>query len=244
MDPRLRSACEIVRTERRRIDDEAAAFRSFIRRIDRVDTPTASGPCATHQGTVMGSSNQQESLSAVRSAYAETVMAVPHFEADYGESFRTHFAAEFSSELFAALSSAPVLSPELKNMVLSGARRCRKERVEFRDRLKREYQSIRHIGREIEAIEDPLDGHVSGESFGGLVALHRYSIDACSVLDELAADRQAEIEQINHGMNTDIPSIQTYLYADPTYPALTAIADRARSITESKRQIEREITAR
>ena len=244
MVPRLRSACEIVRTERRRIDDEAAAFRSFIRRIDRVDTPTASSPCATPQGTVMGSSNQQGSLSAVRSAYAETVMAVPHFEDDYGEPFRTHFAAEFSSELFAALSSAPVLSPELKNMVLSGARRCRKERVEFRDRLKREHRSIERVAHEIESIEDPLDGHVSGESFGGLVALHRYSADACSMLDELAADRQAEIEQINHGMNTDIPSIQTYLYSDPTHPALTAIADRARSITKSKRQIEREITAR
>ena len=78
------SARSLLREEREKTRRERTAFEAFADRVGRLSasapTAVASGP----QQLVRASGGADAQLSAVRDAYRDTVMAVDHYEREYG----------------------------------------------------------------------------------------------------------------------------------------------------------------
>ena len=66
----------------------------------------------------LGSDAGPDRLDAVRGAYRETVMSVPHFEADYDESYTENVTEEFGPELATALVTGDRFDPFCRRTLL------------------------------------------------------------------------------------------------------------------------------
>ena len=117
----MRRAHGTVRIERRRTNDERAAFAAFRSRLDAIPATTSTGvtpdwlsasPQAIgHERPQMGTE-----LLAVRDAYRSTVMSVPHYEEEYNDTYVASLAAEFG------LRGERDLSPSFGVVVDAGLR--------------------------------------------------------------------------------------------------------------------------
>ncbi len=237
----LEAARRCVRRERRRTVDEREAFEAFARRV--ADAETAAPPQARAGATLVGGG--RVGTDAVRRAYRETVMSVPHYAEEYGDELGESVAAEFGPELAAGLDDG-VLTERLQHAVVAAARRAYADRDAFLDRLDAEAASLADAAERLEAVHGELAGHqreFAGESYGALEALHRRLGVLAEICDAVAADRQAHLREHRDdlGLPEAVPDLPSYLYGDlePDYPVLAAVAATADRVTDARRSIAR-----
>ncbi|MDS0293238.1 DUF7260 family protein [Halogeometricum luteum] len=239
VDAHLGDAASIVRRERRRCTDERTAFRAFRSAVAdvRPTAPTgrAGGPPTAE---ALSRTGQSASLTAVRREYRRTVMAVPHYEAEYGDEYADSVAAEFGEAVAAGLTGDGTLTPPLRAAVVEGATASMRERGEFVSLLDAESSSLAAAGAAVDDAVDRLraldDRPLSERSFADLARLRAAVVDVRDGLDEAAARRQETIRSHGRGLSDRAPSVETYLYADlpVDHPALDALAS-ARSLVET-----------
>jgi len=242
MTDRLDAARRLVRRERRRTVDEREAFDAFARRV--AEAPTDGGAAVTGgNGPLVGA--RPAGIAAVERAYAETVMAVPHYEEEYGDGYAASLAAEFGPQLAAGLTEG-ALTDRLRDAVVAAADRARDDRDALVDQLDVEAASLADCGERLVAVHDELDRHhraFAGESYGALEALHRRLGVLAETCDGIAADRQAHLREHRDdlALPEGCPDLPAYLYADldATYPALAAVADAADRVADARRDVER-----
>ena len=164
----LRAARETLRVERRRTVDEREAFEAFRARVKRVSTEATDGDATRLRsdgaGGVAGGTGGIDGfrgpagvgrlsgaddrfvagnpLVAIRDAYAETVMSVPHYEAEYDDTYESSLAAEFGPDLAVALTRESTLSDRSKSALLSETDEAIAEREGLLDALDSESESI------------------------------------------------------------------------------------------------------
>jgi hypothetical protein len=239
MTDRIDGARAAVAAERDCVETERDAFEAFDRRIAELSTVTASTgpPLLTEQ-------RSGRSLERVRSAYAETVMSVPHYEAEYGDTVAESLAAEFGDELAAALVGGTALTPEFRDAVRAAASAAGREREAFLAVLDREDDSLARTAsdlaaarRDLEALDDrPL----SERSFDGLHGLWSSVRDIETRVDGIGMRRQETIR----GRRGELPgvpsSLAEYLYADrpADHPTLAAVADLGRRVRRARHRVE------
>lgn len=245
----LGEARAALRAERRRCVDENAAFRSFCAAVADVQ-PSASagssaGPLAVKTVDRTGVSSP---LSAVRRAYERTVMEVPHYEEEYGDTYEESLRAEFGDDIAAGVtSSASTFSPELRRAVVAAGESAARERREFLDLLDAEFESLDAVEDGIERTVTDLssldDRPLSSRSFGELVALRDDVRALRDELDERARGRQRTLVTHRRTLSGLVPSVTDYLYydIDCEYPGLDALASARRLVETALSRVDRRI---
>ncbi|SFR57071.1 MULTISPECIES: DUF7260 family protein [Halorubrum] len=280
-DP-VRAARAALRIERRRTVDEREALRAFRGRVSSIpDESVSTGPSdasggdgfagvrglagGSVKGSVGGAGRGTASpgsrLVAVRDAYRATVMSVPHYEAEYDDTYERSVVEEFGPELAYALTRTDYFHEEYKRSLLSAAETAVQEREAFLDALESETESVERaesrldpIRTEIEAIRDELGGDAEPRSesddeteagtpgFGALDAC-RTRIEALhGDCDRIAARRQRVLAEHERRLalsdDVDLPAY-CYQDLDVTYPVLAAVGSVGERLDGLRDRIER-----
>lgn len=233
---RLESMRGTLRTERRRLVDERQAFGAFRKRLSEIDPgqpPTGRSAGSRVVGTAPARS-VSPGLVAVRDAYEETVMSVPHYAEDYDDTYPESLEAEFGAEMAAALTRGSALDPSLKRELSGAAGRLRENRDAFVGTLDTEASSLSARSDRLLELDAELEGIANAEfgdmDFGALDA-HRARIevlrDRC---EEDVRERQETIHEQRRELRVpgDSPDVPRYLYREQSarYPILSMLADR------------------
>lgn len=254
-----------VRVERRRTVDEREAFRAFRGRVESISTETASpsgSPAtagvadvttpASGSGTAIDAgvggpaTPPGSGLVAVRDAYAETVMSVPHYEEEYDDTYERSVAAEFGPELAYALTRSSGYYPEYEPALFDAIDAAIEERDRLVERLRVEAESLDRAGSRLAAIRreiDSLDAAVPEGGFGALDACRARAGVLVEDCDRIAARRQRVLAE--HGrelrLGDGVVDLPTYLYQSTpaTYPVLAAVGSIGDRLDDLTRRIER-----
>ncbi|WP_096390388.1 DUF7260 family protein [Halopenitus persicus] len=265
---RLAALRRAVRTERRRVADERQAFNAFRKRLADVESRTAAlAPAATPLVGERARSVSTPGLCAVRDAYEETVMSVPHYVEDYDDTYPESLAAEFGRELSATLTTGTAFDPAIKRELQRAVRdRCegcaavldtldteaasladlRESLPELARDLGCLENDLEHLENDLEHLENDLE-HLENDDleamgFGALEARHARAGALRDRCETLARERQATIRRQRRDLRVpgETPDVPRYLYDDheATYPVLATIADLADRTASIRSRIE------
>ncbi|MCU4800288.1 hypothetical protein OB920_07885 [Halobacteria archaeon HArc-gm2] len=245
-DDPLEAARRALAVETQRTTDERDALSSFLDRVRDVDVvePTPmQGPKRQLQ------TPQTTGLATVRDAYVGTVMSVPHYDEEYGDSYVESLEAEFGADVAAALLQGH-FGEYCKQSVLAKTEQALDERERFLSTLDAERESLADTEERIHGILDRVEGTVDDEdenlSFSALEGRRSTLQNLQTECDEVAADRQAAIRRQHRKLwvPRSAPDVPAYVYQalDETYPVLSVIADLGEWITDRRRTVERRMS--
>lgn len=240
----LAAANRALRVERRKIVDEREAFEAFRTRLDRIaaESAPAGGLPLRYHADPAG-----RGLRAVKAAYEETVMSVPHFADDYDETYEASVEAEFGANLALVLTGESVLDDRSRRILIDRTETAIDEREVFLDTLDSEAESLARAASGLATLREELAAltadRPADRDFGALDA-HRAQVPVLRrKCDAIAARRQADLRQQRRRMRlpSSFPNVPAYLYAGlaERYPALAAVGDLGTRLDEVKRDIER-----
>jgi len=266
----LRVARETLRVERRRTIDEREAFETFRARARRVSTESVGGtdPRLRSDGSgaevgassgfgvpgrldrlpgADGSAVAGSPLVAIRDAYAETVMSVPHYETEYDDTYESSLVAEFGPDLAVALTREPTLDDRSQSALLSETDEAIEERERLIDALDTESESVDRAADRLCSILEEIatlsETDLDELRFGTLDAYRVRTLTLEEGCDSVAARRQRELTGIGRSLrlNDAVPDFATYLYHDlpVTYPVLAAVGTVGNRLQELRGSIER-----
>jgi hypothetical protein len=254
----VRDATDAVSEEIRRTSAEIEALKRFRRRITGLEASAPAqqvGPGPGGGAVGLGVSNTRppdDRLERVRTAYEETVMDVPHFEEDYGESLRTHLAAEFGEEVAHAVVDGRGFTPQLQQVLLRVTDEGESRREDLLVALERERDRLGEYGESLgalesagdEVIERPLYQRSFGDLYDAWHEFERLETEA----DHLLAERQETIHHDRTGpaIDRDRQSFHAYLYGDleVDYPVLAAGGEVLRRLRSARRDVLTALTRR
>lgn len=109
-----------------RIRDERRALQEFIARIEALDGQSQPRLGRIDAEAVLCGRSTGEKLDAVRRAYEETVLSLPHRS---DEPYLESVARCLGPDIAAAIGEAPRLQPTLQRTLMQAARQARAERT-------------------------------------------------------------------------------------------------------------------
>lgn len=251
----LPRARELADRERTRTRAEYDAFDRFIAEVQSVTPqPIASAAEPAGSAPIIQRQIEPEGAAAteVEAAYRETVMAVPHFEEDYGETIAQHMQAELSEEIAHATLDGNGFGPHVKRGLLEAAADARERRADFLDLLDEECSSLERHAERLSGIEQDVERATAplcaDQSFDDLRS-QRETLQDCraaiqSLLDERQTDRTKGKNAVLR-LNRDL-DLQEYLYAplEVTYPVFAEAARLLSQIDVAIRHVEDELIYR
>jgi hypothetical protein len=259
MESELAEARAAVDGERRRCADERAAFRAFRRRLAGQRFGGESGargdgrPVTPGVRTVDGAREKADaSVRRMRETYRETVMAVPHYDEEYGETLAENLAAEFGPDLAAAVAGAATLTPGLREALVATADAACNERDELVALLDRELASVSTATEKLGGVRCRLAAFepraLVAAGFDDLRERYDEAGKLRRHVDDLAADRQATLADHRRtfaGADETV-SVVEFLYADTdrTYPVLSAVAVTREQVDAAERRVLRSLARR
>jgi hypothetical protein len=268
VDALLERARETLDRERRRTADERDAFADLHDRLRAVrpvsarpSGPVAGGPVASVADATTDAAADR--LAAVREAYRETVMAVPHFDAEYGESYAESVTEEFGPAIAAPLVGGDRFDDRYRRALLEAAEEGRSRRATLVDALDAERESlathrerIRSIRERVAAVDvggksgrapagAATDGANVTASFGALLAARSTLAALEERCETVAADRQADVHEHARRLSLSVETVDvpTYCYGPlpVSYPVLSAVTAVGERVERHRRAVERAI---
>ncbi|WP_049983076.1 hypothetical protein [Halorubrum sp. BV1] len=274
----LADAREAVRVERRRVGDEREAFRAFRTRVgsiasepidagdrrdasargvaggvdpERVRNASGYAGVADSGASVDTRAPAGSGLVAVRDAYVETVMSVPHYDVEYDDTYERSVREEFGPELCFALTRTSRFHAQYKRSLVDAVDAAIDERERFLDVIDTEAESVARAGSRLAAIDDEREAMVAeahaDADFGTLDACRARTSVLVSDVDRIAARRQRVIADAGRTLALDDDAdVQAYLYQDlpVTYPVLAAVGDVGGRLDALRHSIERAASRR
>lgn len=232
----------------------AAERRALARFADRIEEVSPSHPGQSVQGSVVTASSTVTGggMATVEKAYRETVMAVDHYEADYGEPFGEHLASEFGEEVAGAVVTNDRLSPQVKSALLNGAREGCQNRTQYIEALQSERERIEEAGELFETAADRCDAvdgnRLRRRPFEELQErLEQLTRQREAVADQLTTRQEQLHDGITFGWHRrDAESFNRYLYdgLDATYPVLADGTELLERLKEVESRLVTALTAR
>ncbi len=225
----VRAAIEAIRVEYEAITAEQEALSAFESRVEGLAT---AGPTPTVEGGAVGvvgaTNGGSAGMAELRDAYRETVMAVDHYDRDYGESFPVNIANEFGDGVAGAVLANETLSPQVKRAVIASAREGTTRRERYLDTLDKERRRLDEAGETLEdaaASCEAVDGdRLRRRSFEELQGRFQRLDDERETLEATLERRQGKVQDgVTFGwQRRDSESVYRYLYRDidATYPVL------------------------
>lgn len=257
-------ARETLRVERRRTVDEREALRAFRARVARLSpAPSSTGGSAgrgvpgvgirtANRGIADGGTSAGSGLVAVRDAYVDTVMSVPHYEEEYDDTYESSLAAEFGRELALALTHNNALDERITVSLLDAVDKAIDERETFLDVLDAEAESIdrgsERLSAVIEEIATLARTDLDDLDYGALDAYRARTTTLEGECDSIAARRQRDVADVDRSLRIPdaAPDLPTYLYHElpVTYPVLATVGSVGDRLAGLRREIERELVRR
>lgn len=243
--PTIEAALTEIDAEREILAAEREAFRSLIRRVSEVavETPqtTAAGAAVAVTMPVQATSS---SLSEIRTAYRETVMAVPHYESEYGESLRENLTVEVGESLAEQLLDGDALTRPVYDAFLEAIRQAMDERRRVQQYVERERDSLQQFDASITEVESAVaEAGTELTSASGTQSLSRIDARLATLqsrCEDLATDRQQRVHDRPETSFDWIDGLGVfeYIYADleTTTPVLSAIASCLATIRDHRRR--------
>jgi len=225
----LEEAHQCLDTERRRIGEEIRAFQTFIKRVETIPPQPVSGE--QHPPLQPQTKTAPNSAARVRTAYEDTVMAVSHYEQEYGETYAESLREELTPEVATALTQQAGFDRACKQATVTAAREATHKRQLLRESLNTECESIDTGEKLLVPVADQLADYrtVTPADVGDATLdgyLRRLSVleERCQgVIDQRQDTRVAQRNRLRLSRPcTDI----TYVYRelDVDYPLMAATA--------------------
>ncbi|MFB6161589.1 MAG: hypothetical protein ABEJ61_10515 [Haloferacaceae archaeon] len=248
--PRIERARSVLERERERTTVERRALDRFVARLRSVDVaPPPERPGGAGAGGTVALAGRRRSTGAtesIREAYRETVMAVPHYDAEYDEPLAANLAAEVGADLAAQVLDDGPVTPMAYVALVTGARRAARDREQFESVLDREASSLRTVEQRLdEAERRAVEAGERAERAATSADLAALDAELAALerdCERVATERQRTI----HGRSSaeisgvDGSSLAEYLYADAdldtTCPALADVADCLETIRGYRRR--------
>lgn len=236
------------RVERRQITDEQRALNQFAQKVESLSTPTSGeqpAPAFATQATPALAA-QTPGMEAVRDAYESTVMSVPHYGEEYGDTYAESVVEEFGPTVGTALVEGTRFDEQCRAALLAAVERARVERAVLLDALAVEEESIADLGPDLSSVVADVDSIATvafdEQDFGALDAYRARLAVLSDQCDATATRRQEAIREQRHELQlpADAPDIPTYLYreCESRYPVLSLIARVGDEIDRLQREVE------
>lgn len=250
---RLSDARTELERERRRTIDEVDALQRFEDRIQSLDTETpraGTGRPALAAAIEVDRGQSSDTLDRVRDAYESTMMAVPHYDEEYGDSYRASLAGEFDAHVAVALTEGKAFDKRCKTTLRSAITESTTARRSLLVAIDEEAESLSTATEALTSVAKSLDSlserPFAEESFGGLDAYRaRLGQLETKCEDALNCRQRSVFDQRRAAwLTADAPDIARYLYQDleANYPVMAAIADLLDRVKTLRRRVERAMT--
>jgi hypothetical protein len=246
----VREAPPAIEHERECVRVERNAFREFASAVETMTVPDRLSRGATAARLVEPNAGD-DSLRTVRDCYRDTVMSVPDYEQQYGESLEAHMTAELGEDLTTAVVNGEGLTDQLRRLLVSRARAAAQQRETFLETLDDEYESVTdgyaRLQNTTTDLEETMESGLEQRPFSELTGYEndlRHEIDRH---EQLLADRQEEVHRENRQFRrSEQTFLQEYLYADlpVTFPILGATVERLGRLRDRQRAVSRAIAHR
>ncbi len=254
----LKKASTAVREERSRTAEESDALLEFIRRVESVEPSQPQtnpmmigGPpgSPTEAGTL---TEYDQSITKIRDAYEDTMMGVPHYDEEYGESLYVNMAAEFGSEIATAVTEGSEFTPPLKSAIVEKSRDSYKQREQLISGLNTEATELRTAqssARSItQSLEDYSNSDASSLSYDELQAWWHQLNELERSCTDFLKDRQGHIHSRGVTTNAQIgnTTFNEYLYGSLSvvYPVLVTFSELHNQVRQAKNSVVHELTRR
>lgn len=227
----LAGASDAIADERERVRAERDAFAAFADRVTELATSAA--PTAGRQPVGLKSAPNAP-VDAVDEAYRETVLALDHYETDYGEPLSVNLRAELGPDVADAVEMGGELTPDLQRGIVVAAEQARTEREAFLTELGTEADAISESTDRLRSVESALAelrDAPSIEPFDRLAERWRRLERLERACEEIVADRRASL------CDRGAFDLARYLY-EPTgtpFPVVAGAADVAGDVRETRR---------
>lgn len=252
----LPEAHQKVTEERELLRTEANAFSDFCARLDGIDcetTPSEAATSATHDTIAFhGDPVSHQGNTPIRDAYVETVMDTPHYEREYADSYWESITAEFGNEFAMVLNQTAVITPALKDHVLTAAQQSKAQRKQLITTLNQEASALEDANAELYTIAEeanairsrPLPECTTAE----LEHLHADVEDLSVQVESLATRRQTgdlALRSVGAGLKNTLRRTK-YFYEslETTHPILDPIATISDQLTTTTQRITDILAAR
>lgn len=246
----------VLRRERERAADERDAFGRFARHVTNLDPSPSPGGGSRSIGldqgpgpgvgtlalSGTGGSMPDDRMARARRAYRDTVMSVPHYEEEYGETLAENVSAEFGESVAIALEGADTFTPGLRETLLGSAETARDRRDSLVRAIEQEEATLRSAASTLSEIESEVerlnDGPTLPLSFEQLMDRWGRLYDLERECETVLEERQESI-QAGYGvpLRLDGPvSLQEYLY--DSLPVTHPVLAEATRLLESVRAVQ------
>lgn len=247
-DTSIAAAITHVETERSRLSDEITAFERFSTRIENI----AADSVASAEGIFhceQKITTTKKTLLTVREAYSETVMDVPHYEEDYGDSYLESITEEFGPELGILLTQSNQFTPATKSALIAEIDEAIEQRKEFKKIVEREFCSLESAATEVQSLSNRVESlsqtDFESATYGTVNAYLHQTDSFYTNCDKIARDRQHDLANIERSWNAPAssPDLPTYFYQSlpVTYPVLADLGKIGESIKRLQQEIEQAI---
>jgi len=265
LDEAFDSIYRVLHRERTRTEAEREAFKQFARRINDLQPSDTSSSITPTEDTVetagesrmlkprtLSTPSATEHLAVIRDAYEETVMSVPFYEAEYGDTYQESLREEFGPDIATALTQGHGFGLTLKRTLLSKIEEAQVERETLVETCDRERESIEEAAAVMKPVDKELSGLKSvspdGLGFGALEAHRAQLLSLKDRCEQAATARQATIQhhRREYSLPVEASGVCGYLYEplDPVYPVLTLCSELAQRIEKHRRQVEHAMSTR
>jgi hypothetical protein len=213
---------------------EQQAFEQFA---ERVATLTVAPSQPTTQSAVTSVTDGPAAATTrdVCTAYQDMVMALAHYDDVYGDSLADSLANEFGPNIATALTDEMTVTTLLQRHVCTAATQAAGERAAVLETLAAEQSALETAQDTLATLVQQAATQTGEPATPDEAALPTPSLDTLETrCDELATDRQHQLQTRSLSPHRDGHDIATYLYQDTdwTYPVLAAVArfsDRLRT---------------
>ncbi|MFB6131273.1 MAG: hypothetical protein ABEJ28_10680 [Salinigranum sp.] len=265
--PRIETALGIVDEESDVLSAEKRAFEDFLARLVEGDgtslratgtvhamggsgAATGGWSASTGGGTAgtaalaVADAPPSKVLERIRTAYRETVMSVPHYETDYGDSLFENLAAEFGRDLARQVTRGPSVTPVLYEALVDGTKRARAERTRFLAALRRERESLERTRDELNDCETEairLGDRIAGSGWSDELGAIDRELEALERRCESISRRRQQLlhsRPITNLAGVGTGGLSQYLYGEceTTCPALADVSDCVETIRLLRRR--------
>ncbi|MFP4530486.1 MAG: hypothetical protein ACLFNC_04260 [Halodesulfurarchaeum sp.] len=172
-------------------------------------------------------------IEKIRRAYESTVMAVPHYAEEYGDTYRESLEEEFSPEIALLLTRNQTVERRQQTILLEAVARSVRPRAEYIETLERERDSVHRHGTDVRQIASELSSLAeiiaAAKTFGDYDGIRSRLLRLGTSIDEIARTRQETVFDRRRDLSlpAEGPDLPRYLYSDLayTYPILGTTVD-------------------
>ena len=260
----IQDAKKTCQDERECVLDERDAFEEFTNRVNSLDSVSpessvafAGGPSTGLHREISAKDTTESTLQQVFTIYRETVMSVPHYEADYDETVIKNMGAELGTDATMSLAANKKLSTTTQETLVTRGREAAAARTSLANAIDTELDALSNATSELTSINRRrrrLVEHlteVRNEEVGAAIDIWNHLGELEAEAESAATERQKSLREPPMRINPMLPdasevAFYAYLYGDsegPQHPVLSQIIDQITTIREDRNQIASRIAA-